>query len=83
MKNILVEFECTIGEYEHRAHYIFYEKKSEWEYCKEFWGITEKNVLDEITNSFWDDQGMNAIRVCSELEISDEEARTLGNLGIV
>ena len=43
MKNYLVEFKCVIGDYEHTEHYIFNKKKSEWGYCKEFWGINKRD----------------------------------------
>ena len=78
---ILVQFDCQIGDYSHSAYDIFKDKKSEWEYCKEFWGITKKNILED--NVFWDDAGMNAINVYSETEITDEEAATLIKLGVV
>ena len=45
MKNILVAFECQIGEYQHIDYKLFDKKKSEWGYCKEFWGINKKIVI--------------------------------------
>jgi hypothetical protein len=81
MKNILVQFDCQIGDYSHNAYYIFNEKKSDWEYCKEFWGITDKDELSE--GCFWDDYMMNAISVYSEQEITEEEKQTLKRLGVV
>ena len=53
MKNYLVKFECQIGEYQHIDYKLFNKKKSEWGYCKEFWGISKKDELKE--NCFWDD----------------------------
>ena len=47
MKNYLVRFECQIGEYQHIDYMLFNKKKSEWGYCKEFWGITKKDELKE------------------------------------
>ena len=81
MKNILVQFDCQIGDYSHSAYYIFDEKKSDWEYCKEFWGITNKDELSE--DCFWDDDMMNAISVYSQKEITEEEKQTLNKLGVV
>jgi len=80
MKNYLVEFKCVIGDYEHTEHYIFNKKKSEWGYCKEFWGITKKDELKD--NMFWDDWMQNAISVYSETEITNQEADTLQKLGV-
>jgi hypothetical protein len=82
MKNILVEFECQIGDYSHSNYYIFNKKKSEWGYCKEFWGITKKDSSCLKDGCFWDNQGLNAIRVGSAREISDLEAITLNKLGV-
>jgi len=82
MKNILVQFDCQIGDYSHSAYYIFDEKKSDWEYCKEFWGITKKDSSCLKHGCFWDNQGLNAIRVRSAREISDLEAITLNKLGV-
>ena len=53
-KNVLVIFNMQIGEYEHSDQYIFNKIKSEWGYCKEFWGISKKDELKE--NVFWDDE---------------------------
>jgi len=69
MKNYLVKFECQIGEYQHIDYKLFNKKKSEWGYCKEFWGISKKDELKE--NCFWDDQMLNAISVHSEQEITN------------
>ena len=80
MKNILVEFECQIGEHCHNSWYIFDKKKSDWGYCKEFWGITNKDELSE--DCFWDDDMMNAISVYSQKEITEEEKQTLNKLGV-
>jgi len=78
MKNILVHFECQIGDYRHSDYYIFKKKKSAWGYCKEFWGISKKDQLKE--NCFWDDQMLYAIGVYSEEEITNEQAKTLQQL---
>ena len=80
MKNILVAFECQIGEYQHIDYKLFDKKKSEWGYCKEFWGISKKDELKE--NCFWDDWMQNAISVYSETEITNQEADALQRLGI-
>tara|TARA_R100001460_G_scaffold85755_1_gene127065 strand:+ start:398 stop:649 length:252 start_codon:yes stop_codon:yes gene_type:complete len=82
MKNILVEFECRIGDYEHQSYYIFNKKKSEWGYCKEFWGINKKDSTCLGENTFWDNFSMNAISVYSETEITKEQADTLQQLGV-
>ena len=81
-KNILVKFECRIGDYEHQDYYIFDRKKSEWGYCKEFWGIAKKdsNCLKE--NTFWDNQMLNAISVYSETELTNKQTETLQRLGV-
>tara|TARA_Y200000002_G_C22610315_1_gene633498 strand:+ start:763 stop:1014 length:252 start_codon:yes stop_codon:yes gene_type:complete len=82
MKNILVEFECRIGDYEHQSYYIFNKKKSEWGYCKEFWGINKRDSTCLGENTFWDNFSMNAISVYSETEITKEQADTLQQLGV-
>ena len=82
MKNILVEFECIIGDYEHQSYYIFNKKKSEWGYCKEFWGINKRDSTCLGENTFWDNFSMNAISVYSETEITKEQADTLQQLGV-
>ena len=79
-KNILVQFDIQVGEYEHSAHYLFDKKMSNWGYCKEFWGLNKKLKLDE--NSFWDNNMMNAISVYDEQEITKEQANTLKELGV-
>ena len=81
MKNILVKFECQIGDYQHIDYMLFNKKKSEWGYCKEFWGISKKDELKE--NCFWDDWMQNAIKVYSETEITDEQKKTLKELGVI
>jgi len=80
-KKILVEFECQIGDYTHNSHYIFDKQMSNWRYCKEFWGIDKKDELKE--NCFWDNEMLNAISVHSETEITNEQAKTLQELGVV
>jgi hypothetical protein len=72
-KKYLVKFNCIIGEYEHLASCIFDKRKTEWGYCKEFWGISKKDQLKE--NCFWDDWMLNAIEVYSEKEITNDEAQ--------
>ena len=79
-KKYLVKFNCGIGEYEHIANYVFDKQKSEWGYCKEFWGIFKKDELKE--NCFWDNEMLNAISVYSETEITNEQAKTLQELGV-
>jgi len=79
-KKYLVKFNCGIGEYEHIDNYVFNKKKSEWGYCKEFWGISKKDELKE--NCFWDNEMLNAISVYSETEITNEQAKTLQELGV-
>ena len=79
-KKYLVKFNCIIGEYEHLDSYVFDKKMSEYGYCKKFWGLTKKNELK--TNVFWDDFGMNAIKVYSEKEITSQQADLLNELGV-
>jgi len=82
MKNYLVEFKCVIGDYEHTEHYIFNKKKSEWGYCKEFWGINKRDSDCLGDNQFWDNHSQNAISVYSETEITNQEADVLQKLGV-
>ena len=79
-KNILVKFDLQIGEYEHQDSFIFNNKKTEYGYCKEFWNLNKKDELKE--NVFWDNQMLNAISVYSETEITNEQAKTLNELGV-
>jgi len=79
-KNILVKFDIQVGEYEHQDYYIFNKKLSKFGYCKHFWNLGKKNELDD--GIFWDNQGLNAISVYSETELSDEQAYTLQELGV-
>lgn len=72
MKCYLVTFNCVSGEYEHHAHYATDQKKTEWQYCKEFWDIEKKIPMDGTSNIYWDDARMNAIKVVSILEINPE-----------
>jgi len=81
MKNILVQFDIQVGEYEHSEHYLFNKKMSEWEYCKMFWDIDKKVELEK--NVFWDNYMMNAISVYSEKEITNKEAKILREVGVV
>ena len=80
MKNILVKFDITIGEYEHSDQYIFNKEMTEYQYCKKFWNLSKKNELK--TNVFWDDWEMNAIKVYSETKLTNKEADTLKRLGV-
>ena len=82
MKNILVQFDCRVGDYEHQSYYIFNKKKSEWGYCKEFWNINKRDSSCLGENTFWDNFGMNAISVYSETKITNEQAKTLQQLGV-
>ena len=82
MKNILVNFNCVIGEHEYVDYYIFNKKKSEWGYCKEFWGINKRDSSCLKDNMFWDNNMMNAISVYHEQEITKEQADTLKELGV-
>ena len=79
-KKYLVKFNCGIGEYEHIDNYVVDKKKSEWGYCKDFWGISKKDELKK--NCFWDNERLNAISVYSETEITNEQAKTLKQLGV-
>ena len=83
MKNILVQFDMTIGDYEHSDQYIFNKKMTEYQYCKKFWNLRKKNSNGLKPNVFWDDWEMNAIKVYSEKEINKQQAKTLKELGIV
>jgi hypothetical protein len=78
-KKYLVKFNCIIGEYEHLASYIFDKRKTEWGYCKEYWGISKK---DELKDCFWDDWMLNAIEVYSEKEITNDEAQQIQEWGL-
>ena len=82
MKNYLVKFNCVIGDHEYLDYYIFNKKKSEWGYCKEFWGINKRDSSCLKKNMFWDNNMMNAISVDSETELSDAQAGTIQELGI-
>ena len=82
MKKYLVRFECVIGDYEHLDYYIFDKKKSEWGYCKEFWGIHKRDNSCLSDNQFWDNHSQNAISVYSETELTQQEADTLQGLGV-
>ena len=82
MKNILVKFECQIGDYQHIDYMLFNKKKSEWGYCKEFWGIHKRDSSCLKDNMFWDDWMQNAISVYSETEITNQEADVLQRLGV-
>ena len=58
----------------------FYNKTSDYKYCKQFWSLKKKNKLDE--GVYWDNQGLNAISVYSTQEITEQETKTLKRLGI-
>ena len=79
-KNILVTFNMTIGEYEHSDKYIFCNKTTDYNYCKQFWGLKKKNKLEE--GVYWDNQMLNVIRVYSTQEITEQETKTLKRLGV-
>jgi hypothetical protein len=83
MKNILVQFDCRIGDYEHQGYYIFNKKKSKYGYCKEFWGIKKKDSNCLSNNQFWDNEMTRAISVYSEKEITNEEIKILKKLGVI
>ena len=80
MTKYLVKFNCIIGDYEHLDSYIFDKKMSEYQYCKIFWGLSEKNELK--TNVFWDDFMMNAIEFYSETKLNNDQYKTLQELGV-
>jgi hypothetical protein len=80
-KKYLVKFNCIIGDYEHLDSYIFDKKMSEYQYCKKFWGLSEKNELK--TNVFWDDFMMNAIEFYSETELTPNQYKTIQELGVL
>jgi hypothetical protein len=82
VKNYLIKFKCIIGEHEYLDYYIFNKKKSEWGYCKEFWGINKRDSSCLKDNMFWDDWMQNAISVYSETEITNQEADVLQRLGV-
>ena len=60
---------------------LFKKKQSEYKYCKEFWGLTKKRELSE--NVFWDNQIQNTIEVYSETELTDQQTKTLKEVGVV
>jgi hypothetical protein len=82
MRNILVKFDMTIGEYEHSDQYIFNKEMTEYQYCKKFWNLRKKNSNGLKPNVFWDDWEMNAIQVYSILDITNKQAKTLQQLGV-
>ena len=51
-KNILVTFDMRIGDYEHSDVALFDEKLSDYGYCKSFWCLSKKLILDNET--YWD-----------------------------
>ena len=81
-KNILVKFDMTIGDYQHSDQYIFDKKMTEYQYCKKFWNLSKKNSEGLKINVFWDNWEMNAIKVYSEREITEQETKTLKRLGV-
>ena len=83
MKNILVAFECTVGEYQHLDYKLFDKKKSEWGYCKDFWGINKKDSNCLSDNTFWDNYMENSISVYSETELTNQEVKILKDLGVI
>lgn len=83
MKNILVKFKMQIGEYECNDIYLFNKKKSDWGYCKEFWGIDKKDSGSLGDDWFWDNNMESAISVYFEKELNNKDADTLKQLGVV
>ena len=81
-KNILVKFDMTIGDYQHNDQYMFDKEMTEYQYCKKFWSLSKKNSEGLKINVFWDDSEMNSISVYSETEITNEQAKTLQQLGV-
>lgn len=79
-KKYLVKFNCVIGDYEHSDSYIFDRQMTEYQYCKKFWGLSEKNELK--TNVFWDDFMENTIEVTSETELTQQQADILEELEV-
>ena len=79
-KNILVKFDLQIGEQSFSDQYIFYNKTTDYNYCKQFWGLKKKDELDK--GVYWDNQMLNAISVYSSQEITDQEVKTLQKLGV-
>ena len=62
--------------------FIYLKKKqSEYKYCKEFWSLTKKRELSE--NVFWDNQIQNTIEVYSETELTDQQTKTLKEVGVI
>lgn len=83
MKNILVKFAIQSGTQEYDAFYLFNKKKSDWGYCKEFWGIDKKDSSTLGDDWFWDNGTENVISVYFEKELNNQEADTLKQLGVV
>ena len=79
-KNILVTFGMRIGDYEHSDVALFEEKLSHYGYCKSFWSLEVKQVVDDET--YWDNAMENSIEVHSVQEITNEQAKTLQELGL-
>ena len=79
-KNILVTFGMRIGDYEHSDIALFDEKLSHYGYCKSFWSLEDKQVVDDET--YWDNAMENSIEVHSVQEITNEQAKTLQELGL-
>ena len=79
-KNILVTFDMQIGDYEHSDKYIFHNKTTDYNYCKQFWGLKKKNKLKD--GVYWDNQELNAISVYATQEITEQETKTLKRLGV-
>jgi len=80
-KNILVTFDMRIGDYEHSDIALFDEKLSNYGYCKSFWCLSKKRILDKET--YWDNAMENSIEVHSVQEITKDKANILKDLGIV
>ena len=69
-----------IGDYEHSDIALFDEKLSHYGYCKSFWSLEDKQVVDDET--YWDNAMENSIEVHSVQEITNEQAKTLQELGL-
>ena len=79
-KNILVKFDLQIGEYEHQDSFILNFVISEDGKTSGIIVYIKKDELKE--NVFWDNQMLNAISVYSETEITNEQVKTLQQLGV-
>ena len=91
-KKYLVKFNCIIGDYEHIASCIFDKRKTEWGYCKEYWGISKKDELKEENIYLWikkqleeepkktfNSSYINSLRH-KEMKLSEEEFKELSKM---